>query len=326
MRPYQTEVVVQDNETRQLDVVLEKEAAPEKPRLRMVVSCAGQEPLGPDDGLVAYLDGPDVVPPAYIKKRWDAQQGRNVVEYVEYAVDPGQHTIRASVPGCDTSDTSVHVDSGAGAAVGGELRTDTPLLLRGPEGLPGLWRLGAGLWMFSVAQKYKTSSMTEAYETNGLAGETGFAVEGAFITRWFGAFLAFADGYGNMQRQTFNTNDVFPSTTNAQAYEGTFRASFRIPLNIVSWNLIGPEVGVLGVNIRGVNTGSVQAVLGGWTGLDVQPLCDWGASLAAKVQDLTDGSSGPGIAIQFGVFWEPNARCSHERSTSFGLHSVEAAR
>jgi hypothetical protein len=71
MRPFQTEIVIQDNETRQLDVLLEKVPEPEKPKLRVAIGCDGPQPLGPDDGLVVYLDGPDVLPPVNVKKRWD---------------------------------------------------------------------------------------------------------------------------------------------------------------------------------------------------------------------------------------------------------------
>jgi hypothetical protein len=319
MRPYQTEIVVQDKETRQIDVALEKEPEPEQPKLRVAVGCDGPEPRGPEDGLVVYLDGPDVLPPLSVKKKWDEAESRNVVEYVEYAVPAGNHTVRARIPDCVSLETTVGVDPHTGAAISGALETDTPLLMQGPQGTPGHWRIGAGLWLFNYTDSYLTKDMPEAYK-GGLT--TGFAVGGAFVGRWFGLFLHTAYGSGSMQRSTFNTNDALPATTHLDVYQTAVRASFRVPFNAVSWNLIGAEAGVAVFNLQSVNTGQVQGMFGPWTGLDIQPFCDWGASVSAELQILSDTEhSGAGIVGQFGLFYEPNSRCRRERATEFGLRS-----
>jgi hypothetical protein len=327
MRPYQSEVVVQDKETRQVDVMLEKELPPEKPKLRVAIGCDGPEPLGPDDGLVMYLDGPEVVAPVNVKKRWDEKESRNVVEYVEYAVDAGQHTVRARIPDCEPAETRVQVDAQTGGAVTGALDSDTPLLFRGPQGAPGHWRIGAGLWMFEPATgQYMTHKMVEAYQ-GGFGSATGFVLEGALLTRWFGMFLAFADGYGSMSRATFNTNTALPATTSTQVWESRLRMAFRIPFNVVSLNLIGPQVGLGQINLQNVSSGQMNASVAAWSGIDIQPFCDFGANVSADVGGVTDtNGTGPAVGLQFGLYWEPNARCRRERSTAFGLRAGEAGK
>lgn len=325
MRPYQTEVVVNDKETRQLDVVLEKELAPEKPRLRVAIGCDGPEPKGPDDGLVVYLDGPDVLPPAGVKKHWDDHEQRNVVDYVEYAVDPGKHTIRARIPDCDAMDATVQVDPQTGGSVTGALETDTPLLFQGPQGSPGHWRIGPGLWMFSMTQRFK-SNMPEYYEGSSIAAATGLSIEGAIVWRWFGVFLSFADGYGSMRRSTFTTNDALPSTSSLQVLDANVRASFRIPFNVVSWNVIGPSLGIANIRLQDLSS-DMHPAIGGWTGFDVQPFCDWGASLSGQVQVIPSNPDAvPGLTLQAGLFWEPNSHCRRERATQFGLRAGEVPR
>jgi hypothetical protein len=330
MRPFQTEVVIQDKETRSVDIVLERVGEPERPRIRAAIGCDGPEPLGPDDGLVVYLDGPDVLPPANVKKKWSEDLGRNVVEYVEYAATPGTHTIRARVPDCRSLETGVSVDPSQGADVTGALPSDTALLLRGPQGAPGHWRVGLDLWMFrptfSGGGVFQTKDMPDAYR-GGLGTATGAALEGSFVTRWFGAYLQTAWGSGSAQRASYGSNFALPATADVSAYETTARASFRVPFNVVAWN-IGPEAGVLEFKMKDVLT-KYQGVFGFWTGLDVQPLCDWGARAlfdVAFATAMSDGGGGnhggsPVGTVQFGVFWEPNVRCQRERSTDFSLHA-----
>jgi hypothetical protein len=332
MRPYQTEVVIQDKETRSVDVVLEKLAEPERPKIRVAIGCDGPEPQGPDDGLVVYLDGPDVLPPVNVKKKWSDELARNVVEYVEYSVNPGTHTVRARIPDCLSLETSVSVDPTRGADVTGALPSDTPMLLSGPQGTPGHWRLGLDLWMFqpgySSNGQFQSKEMPDAYQ-GGLGTATGMAFEGSFVKRWFSASVMGAWGAGSAQRATYTSNFALPATTSVKASEAIVRMAFRVPFNVVAWSL-GPEGGVFELDLKDVQT-KYQGLFGLWTGLDVQPFCDWGARVsydAAFATDLSAGSSGnsgpaggPASALQLGVFWEPNAQCRRERSTDFNLHS-----
>jgi len=326
-RPYQTEVVIQDRETRVVEVMLEKLAEPEKPKIRVAVGCDGSEPRGPDDGLVVYLDGPEVLTPANVKKRWSDELGRNVVTYVEYATAPGVHRLRARVPDCESLETPVTVDPVKGADVTGALPSDTPLLFRGPEGAPGHLRLGLDAWLFRPSLKqggvFQMKDMPESYG-GGYGAAAGFALGVGYVSRWFGMFLQTARGTGTLHRASFDSNYALPSDASATAYATTLRLGFRVPFNVVALNL-GPEIGMLELDVARVRTGKVQGMLGTWAGLDIQPLCDWGARASFDVAAATDMSmnhgGGPVSSLQFGLFWEPNARCRRERSTEFGLRS-----
>src|SRR5258708_30164168 len=144
MRPSQTEIIVQDRETRSLNVVLEPLAQGEKPNLRGAGGCGDPDPKGREDGLVINIDGPEVLPPGPVKKRTD-DSGNNVVEQVEYPIAPGPHTIRVRIADCTAADQAVDVDPIKGADGWGALESSNFILFRGPQGSPG-W-LRAFLWL-----------------------------------------------------------------------------------------------------------------------------------------------------------------------------------
>ena len=319
MRPFQSEVVIQDKETRSLQVALEREGEPDKPRIRLAVGCDGPEPRGPDDGLVVYLDGPGVLAPANVKKTWSDERGRNVVDYVEYPAGAGKHTLRARIPDCESLETPVEVRPGKGADVTGALESDTPLLLGGPQGSPGRWRVGAGAWMFRPGA-LQLDAMPESYQ-GGVGAAAGVVLEGAVLWRWFGLTVQTAWGTGSMQRATFTSNYALPSTPSLSVFETTVRPALRVPLNIVAVSL-GPQAQIVQINLDQVDSGKMRGGFGAWAGIDVQPLCDWGVNLNADASMLT-GTQGiqgdPVETVQIGIFFEPNARCRRERSTRFGL-------
>jgi hypothetical protein len=322
MRPFQTEIVIQDKETRSIDIVLERLGVPEGPKIRAAIGCDGPEPLGPDDGLVVYLDGPDVLPAANVKKKWSDSLNRNVVEYVEYAAPAGAHRLRARIPQCESLETGVTVDA-RGADVSGALPTDTPLPFRGPQGAPGAWRLGLDLWLFRPAfgnRGFQINGMPEAYG-GGLGAMTGVAIEGGLIGRWGGLSIQAAWGGGSVQRLTYDTNYALPQSADAKAFATSLRPAFRVPFNVVALN-IGGSAGVLEVDVQQVRTGKLQGLFGLWASLDVEPLCDWGARVMTEVLGGTGmNSDGPSQTLTFGLFWQPNARCRRERSTNFGLRA-----
>jgi hypothetical protein len=321
MRPFQTEVVIQDREARSFDIILDKLPEPEKPKIRASIGCAISEPRGPEDGLVLYLDGPDVLPPVNVKRKWSDQLGRNVVEYVEYAASAGRHTLRARIPECNSIDTEVFVAPGTGVDVTGALPSDAPVPFKGPQGAPGLWRIGLDLWMLSPSS-FQVHQMPETYE-GALGAATGLALGGGLVTRWFGAFVQTAWGAGSMSRASFTTNYALPSAADVTAYATTLRLAFRLPLNVIAFN-VGPEVGGLELDVKGVETGRIEATYGGWAALDAQPLCDWGGRILADAwgySDRANGGGGPAATLQIGLFYEPNPRCRHEQATKVGLRT-----
>ena len=311
MRPFQTEIVVADHETRSIDVVLERQAEPDKPKIRVAVGCNDGEPRSPEDGLVVYLDGPDVAPPVNVKRRWSDANGRNVVDYVEYAATAGPHRVRVRVPGCDSLEVAVDVDAATGADVSGALESDTFILFRGPQGAPGHLRAGVGGWLYSGQATHATPERYAA----GFGAVKGAELDVALDWRWFGVSLEGAYGSGSLHRRTFATNYALPDPTNAKVTMGILRAGPRIPFDFVSVSF-GGQVGIEEVNVENVRTGDLSPVVGGWGAIDVQPLCDWGISALGSGGTSND----QGFAtFRVGVFFEPNAACRRERATEHGL-------
>ncbi|HEY2511617.1 MAG TPA: PEGA domain-containing protein, partial [Polyangiaceae bacterium] len=197
MRPYQSEIVVQDKETRTIDVALEAEAQAELPKLRVAVGCGDDRPIGPDEGLVAYLDGNDVLPSSNVRRIWDSKQNANTVEYVEYPAQPGPHTLRLRSRGCLLAERSIAIAQPSGGDVSGALELDKPVLFKGPQGSPGWGRVGAALWMpFSGSIEH---DIPESYRAD--AGSlTGVAVDVGLVTRWFSFGLDYAYAGGSAKR------------------------------------------------------------------------------------------------------------------------------
>jgi hypothetical protein len=318
MRPFQSEVVIQDKETRSIQVALEPDAAAEIPKIRVAIGCDGPEPKGPDDGLVVYLDGPDVVAPANVKKKWSDDLGRNVVEYVEYPAVAGKHTLRARIPDCESLETAVTVDATKGGDVAGALESDTPTILAGPQGSPGHWRVGAGVSIFRPGDDIQYKNMPDTYQ-GGFAAANGAFVEAAFVGRWFGVTTQWTYDVGSVQRKTYNSNYLLPSSPSYDVFSWTVRPGFRVPFNVVALSL-GPEAGFTHISIDQVY-GGPQAEVGGFVAVDVQPFCDWGLTASGDLGAVTGNNSGSPLVnvVNVGLFFEPNPRCQRERSTRFGL-------
>ena len=224
-RPFQTEVAIADKETRSLDVVLEAIAPPEKPKLRVRVACADTEPKAPEDGLTVYLDGPEVLPATAVRRRWNDEEKRNVVEWVEYSVAPGPHQLRISLTDCRALSTSVNVDSVRGADVTGALESDRFVLFRGPLGSPGWHRVALGLYLPTGEARYK---VPEQYRGD-LGDVVGPTIDLGLVTRWFGAFTQFSYGRGSFHRVTYATHYALPESTNTTWTQWTARVGPRLP-------------------------------------------------------------------------------------------------
>jgi hypothetical protein len=315
MRPYQTEVIVQDKETRSLNVLLEPVAAGEKPTLRVAVGCADSEPRGPEDGLVVNVDGPDVLPPGAVKRKWSDQAKRNVVEYAQYAIAAGPHTLRIEITDCVPRDVKVDVDPAKGADVTGALESDRFVLLRGPQGTPGRLRAGAGLWMAFAGD---TKNTPERYGTNGLDVK-GAVLDLGLVYRWYGLFLDGSWGSGSFARKTFTTHYALPNPASVSWKRFLVRTGPRFPFYLASLGF-GPLLGIESVDIDKVRTGKPSGIFGGYVELDVQPLCDWGLFASGTLEKPTDNDE-PSVAVQIGLFYGPNLACHKERSTPFGLRA-----
>ncbi|MGO9832826.1 MAG: PEGA domain-containing protein [Polyangiaceae bacterium] len=316
MRPFQTEIVVQDKETRSLNVALEPLGATEKPMLRVAVGCGDTEPRGPEDGLVVYLDGPEVLPPGPVKKRWSGDLDKNVVEHVEYPIPPGRHVIRVSITDCTSREQAVDVDPVKGADVTGALESSRSILVKGPMGSPGGRRVALGLWKAGAGSLKQ--STPENYDTMGLS-MTGIALDLGLTGRWFGFYVDGAYASGSIHRESFNTNYALPNPGHVTAEMAAMRFGPRFPFNVVSFGF-GPAMGIEEVNVDQVRTGKPAGIFGGYFELEIAPLCDWGLYALANANKPTDDDQ-VYFGTQFGVFFEPNSRCRTERSTPYGLHT-----
>jgi hypothetical protein len=314
MHTFQTEVVIRDNETRSLEVALEALAPAEKPKLRVAVGCADADPRAPEEGLVVYLDGPEVLPPASVKRKWSDDKGRDVVEWVEYSVSPGSHQVRVSVTDCRSSDLTINVDPQRGAQINGALESDRFVLFRGPLGSPGWLRLGLGLWMPAAAAN---SYVPEKY--SGKMGDVvGGALDVGIVSRWFGAHLEGAVGGGSFHRVTHNTRYALPTSPDVLWTQWTLRLGLRIPLNLLALGL-GPSLGMQELNIDRVRTGRQSGIFGLFGELDIQPFCDFGLSVLGKVHKPSTDDKPVG-ALHAGLYYQPNGRCRKERATQIGLN------
>jgi hypothetical protein len=315
MRPYQTEVVVQDKETRSVSVALEAQAASEKPMLRVAVGCSDTEPRSPEDGLVVNVDGPEVLPPGPVKRRWSDELEKNVVEHVEYPITPGPHTIRVSATECRSGEKAIVVDPVRGADITGALESHKFILFRGPQGSPGWFRASAGLWL---AGGEAQGSMPDGYASRGLS-LAGATLEAGIVGRWFGLYVQGDLGSGSFRRDTFNSNYALPDQTHVSWERLLLRLGPRIPLNLVAVGF-GPLAGIEEIDLDGVRTGVPAAIAGGFGEIDVQPFCDWGAFALGTVEKSSNNDQGSG-SLSLGMFWEPNGRCRDERATNFGLRT-----
>jgi hypothetical protein len=316
MRPYKGDVVLLDKESRTLEITLE---AVELPRLRLGVGCGDDTPRGPDDGVAIYLDGNDVVPPSGVKKSWDPKANDNVFRYAEYPATAGPHVLRVRATGCLPAERSITVDPVTGDEVNGVLPLDKNVLLRGPQGTPGLFRAGAAFWLPTIIGKYSLAP-------DGYTGSLpGVAVDVGLVRRWFQADLSFAYATGSLSRASFTSNYALPSSPTADAVRGMLRLGPRFPFNMVSLGL-GVGVGLQQFNVDGVKTGGVDPTLGAYVELVVQPFCSFGFfAMGEATADFASSNSSGGDDVfalgsfQIGAFYGPSPSCRRERETVFGL-------
>ncbi len=316
MQPFQTEVVIQDKETRSVSVALEPLAPGEKPKLQVAVGCADSEPKAPEEGLIVYLDGPDVLSPTQVRRQWSNEKNGNVVRAVEYSVPAGVHRVRVSITDCYAMDTTVNVDAKRGARIEGALESDKFLLFKGAAGSPGSLRFGLGLWMPGGEVR---DQVPERYQ--GKIGDVvGASIDAGLVARGFAIYANGAYGKGSFKRQTFDTHYALPDTANVAWNQLSLRLGPRIPFNAVALGM-GISLGFQELDLEQVRTGKKTGLGGLYTQLDIQPLCDWGLFALGHFQKPFSDDRLMG-ALQAGIFYQPNAKCRRERATDIGLRST----
>jgi hypothetical protein len=338
MRVYEREVVIKDNETRAVEVQLEREAEAERPKLRVAVGCVDAEPRGIDDGLAVYIDGsPTPAVATGGKKEWSESLGRNVVDYVEFPVESGDHVALVRIPGCQPAETAFTAGQVDGGEIHGALRGDSPALVRGPAGNPDWGRASIAVWMPHGIDKY--NGTTTAGDAGILRGTeynpsaTGILVQPGLVFRWWMLMLdlGYATGTASLASNPQNTAPEILQKIDAAKVRwlraGT-RIGARFPFN-VSALALGVGAGYDSVSLTNLAPGlgweKPNAVYGGaWALLDIQAFCDWpvhaGASLDGAFSKII-GMDTVTYALQFGAAYQPNSRCRAERSTTYELSS-----
>jgi hypothetical protein len=315
-RPYQTEVVVSDRETRSVEVVLEAAAPPAKPRMHVAVGCADARPRGPDEGLVVHWDGTDVLSPVLVKKRHDDRLGKDVVEHVEYEVSQGRHSVRVNITDCQPSEAEANVAPDGGTEIMGALRSDRSVLLRGPLGSPGWYRLALGLWL-PTGRLGNNGSIPENY-TGAFGNLVGASLDVGLVGRWFALFVTGSWAKGTFDRDTHQTHIALPQSATTSWKQLSLRLGPRLPFNVVALGL-GAQLNVQGIDLSQVRTGHVSSAADGFLELDVQPLCDWGIYVLGNLGHNISDDGWVDAALSVGLMYQPSARCHAERETRFGL-------
>lgn len=330
MRPFQSEVVIKDRETRSVNVLLEAETQAEKrlPALRLAVGCADPEPKGPEDGLTVSADGLGSLRASNIERKWNDEAGRSVIERTEYPITPGRHKLRIGINDCQPSDLDVDVDPIGGASVAGALESGGSLLLRGPLGTPGSWRAGFGLW---TGAGHAGKGLPEVYHSDHGPSIAGAVLTLGLVSRWLELFLDSTYGSGTFAREHNNSSAAVPDTAHATWMRLLLRGGPRLPLGRASFGL-GPLIGMERVAldkslyVDGSGRG-LDFMLGSYVEVDVQPLCEWGlftnVEFAWNRSDTGSNSSTPDASLQFGAFYAPNASCRRERG-AVGLLQSDA--
>ena len=321
MRPYQTEVVVTDKETRSMNIVLEAVAPAAKPRIRVAVGCADSNPRAPEEGLTVSMDGPDLLPPALVKRTFDAELRKDVTKHVEYEVTQGLHKIRVNITDCQPLEEEIYVAPDGGREITGALESDHSILLRGPLGSPGWFRLSLGLWLPAATVRAEGGSGSGEY-IGRFGNLVGAVLELGLVSRWFGVFVTGALATGNFDRASNLRDNTLPDSATTTWKEVSLRLGPRFPLNVVALGL-GPHLGVQEIAIDQVRTGRASVVLGGFVELDVQPLCDWGlyvrGSLAFSPDFKHVAGTSAGTSLSTGIMYQPSAGCHTERKARYGL-------
>ena len=340
MRVYEREVVVQDNETRAIEVVLEKEFEPERPKLRVAVGCVDAEPRGTDDGLAVYLDGsPAPASPTGGKKTWDPDRGRNVIDYVEYTVPSGRHHAVVRIPGCEPSEGVVDVGPVSGGDLRGALRSSSPFLVRGPAGNPDWGRLALALWMPSTLGEQggtrvygEPAVMLQGADYRPRA--TGVLFQPGLVFRWWTMMLEFghAQGAPEIGGQPANKSPEILAGLSSARLSWTrvgYRVGARFPLHYAALSL-GIGAGYDNLAFRRTQPGVAwddeqkhNMYGSSWAMIEAHVLCDWpahaGLGVEARLPSADIDDARATLTFQLGVAYQPNQICKKERSTPYTL-------
>ncbi len=336
MRPFKTEVVVADRETRSLDIMLDRLSDAELPRIRVAVGCIDARPRSAAEGLAMYVDHSAVAAsPIEVHTRLDPATGRDTVAWVGYPALPGQHSLELRAPGCLPAVVTANVRDPDGTQIDGALAPPDGALAHGPTGSPDGWSVGVGLWAGALVQDDLYSDVF-AGQVGALApphgssiAAIGPALDASWTWRWMvvrgSASLSWGDASGSAAGvEAPVTKNAFGSWSTAAhltQYRFGARVGPRLPLGVVALSAgAGVALGVENVSASEwqSNVTHVGALGGAWAALDVKPLCDW-ALTATLDDDFVSSTAWHDVGAAVTVGYQPNARCRGEAATQYGV-------
>ncbi|HEY1692744.1 MAG TPA: PEGA domain-containing protein [Polyangiaceae bacterium] len=338
MRPFQTDVLVEDGRTRALDIALDPEAAPSA-EVHVAVSCEGPDPLPPQDVVVFFDDATESALPLGARIR--REPGREVVAYVAFRVAPGHHTVHVASLRCNSQDTAIDVREGGTADVRGALVPSNSWLDGSPAGSPDGWRLAAGLLESSetftrYAGFFSTTAIAKLNpDAVTLVGPYATAgLQGRWLTALVDARFQVARTTGNT---TLDSQTVAYDSTLSQWSVGV-RPGVRLPLAFAAISTgVGLHVGqyFFSPDSVGTSQSGLFYSVSYWGALDAQPTCEWGLQVGASVsydsysvvtQQTAEEGSGVGNGIVstlwLGAIFTPNSLCERRRSGSFRIEGT----
>jgi hypothetical protein len=338
MKPYQGEVVLEDDKTRTLriDLELDPERAAE---IRVAVGCRSPVVVTPDHGLAVFLDGSEESA-SPLGTRTRAAGSDESAAYVPFGVSPGTHTVVVRIPTCDPLQTSVEATWQKPGLVSGALPPTNPFFNGSPAGSPNGWRVGAGFAYSRMHldnfQDYFPSHTIRPTSANlELAGP---AVSAGLTWRWFmvaaEARYLLGSSTGTQAGPVGNVLGAVPQAGSFSTWDVAVRSGPRIPLNLASIAL-GGEAGAGGFTASPDGGSSHTAFVvraGGWASLDLQPLCDFSVGVGPRVGvfAMTSPPYGSGLrdGLDVGLFaqaaWAPNTLCDRKRNGEFALQGSSA--
>lgn len=341
MRPYQGEVVLEDDKTRTLKIELESD--PEQfAEIRVAVGCTSQAALTPDKGLAVYLDGSEESTSS-LGARNRVEKGEEATAYVPFSVTPGSHTVRVRIPSCEPLETTVVATSASPGVVSGALPPLHPFFNGSPAGSPNRWRVGAG-FSYSVVHfgdfQYFFPGTTLRSTSANLA-LAGPVISGGTQSRWFLTLLEARLLRGSSTgTQEGVTNSVIGPVSQAGSFttwDLGVRFGPRFPLYVASLSLGGEgALGGFTASPEGASSNTAFMIRGAaWASLDAQPLCDFTFGVGPHVgfrvisSSSSTGSGNGQTSSDFGVFaiaaWVPNTLCDRKRNGEFRLQSSSGA-
>jgi hypothetical protein len=300
-RPYQTEVVIEDERTHSVSVRLEMEAGrgERTAELHVAVGCGDATPRSFADGMTLDIDG-ERQTDAEVVMGYSEEERRPIVDFLRVPVRPGKHRVLVAIPDCDPDVAQTMSSDEKPGILRGALARSKDELLRGPAGTPDRFRVAVGGLVHVTAGSINANNKhATAAPFVGAIGSAGF------VTRWFVALADFGISAGDL-----HIDGQDPQT--AQHFLLRARAGFRAPFHSFAVN-VGVGAAFDSITSTSVSGGSSPL----WAAFDVQPFCDWLMPIAVTYSSPTDTKGL--VSFEVGLAYQPNRVCRRDRSTVHGL-------